>query len=186
MWSQHLMYVLDFLRSRGVWFEALLHRPASSSTKRAESVHVPGRRVAKAVLVKAGDSFVLAVLPSTSRIDLVRLSELVGRPASQVRLATPDELFELFPDCEPGVVPPFGRLYGLKTLVDSGLAESPEIIVVANTRHEGLRMLFHDFQTLEEPVRASFTRPLAPEIWTGESRRRRERKPSRGLGQAGA
>ena len=76
------MYVLDFLRSRGVWFEALLHHPASSSTKRAGNAHVPGRRVAKAVLIKAGDSFVLAVLPSTSWIDLGQLSEVVGSPAS--------------------------------------------------------------------------------------------------------
>ena len=73
------MYVLDFLRSRDVWFEALLHHPASSSAKRAQSVHVPGRSVAKAVLIKAGDSFVLAMLPSTSRIDLCRLSEVLGR-----------------------------------------------------------------------------------------------------------
>ena len=123
------MYVLDFLRSRGVWFETLLHRPASSSAKRAGSVHVPGRRVAKAVLIKAGDSFLLVVLPSTSRIDLGQLSEVVGAPPAQVRLATPDELFDIFPDCEPGVVPAFGRLYGLTTLVDLGLAESAEIIV---------------------------------------------------------
>ena len=169
------MYIVDFLRSRGVWYEALLHRPASSSTKRAGCVHIPGRRVAKAVLVKAGDSFVLAVLPSTSRIDLFRLSEVVGEPASLVRLATPDELFELFPDCEPGVVPPFGRLYGLKTVVDLGLADSSEIIVGANTRHEGVRILFRDFQTLEEPNRASFTRPLAPEIEPHKTARR-ERK----------
>jgi Ala-tRNA(Pro) deacylase len=158
------MYVHDFLRSRGVWFESLLHRPASSSTKRAGNVHVPGRRVAKAVLVKAGESFVLAVLPSTSRIDLVLLGDAVGEPASRVRLATSDELFELFPDCEPGVVPPFGRLYGLKTLVDAALTHSSEIIVGANTRHEGMRMLYRDFQTLEEPIRASFTRPLVPEL----------------------
>jgi Ala-tRNA(Pro) deacylase len=169
------MYIVDFLRSRGVWYEALLHRPASSSTKRARCVHIPGRRVAKAVLVKAGDSFVLAVLPSTSRIDLARLSEVVGEPASLVRLATPDELFELFPNCEPGVVPPFGRLYGLKTVVDLGLADSSEIIVGANTRHEGVRILFRDFQTLEEPIRASFTRPLAPEIEPHKTARR-ERK----------
>ena len=162
-WGQHLMYVLDFLRSHGVWFEALLHRPASSSAKRAGSVHVPGRRVAKTVLVKANDTFMLLVLPSTSRIDLSRLSDVVGAPLAQVRLATPDELFELFPDCEPGVVPAFGRLYGLTTFVDSGLADSAEIVVAANTRHEGLRMLFHDFQRLEEPIRASFTRPLAPD-----------------------
>jgi Ala-tRNA(Pro) deacylase len=156
------MYVLDFLRSRGVWFETLLHRPASSSAKLAGSVHVPGREVGKAVLVKAGHTFVLAVLPSTSWIDLARLSEVLGSPVSEVRLATPEELFEIFTDCEPGVVPPFGRLYGLTTLVDSGLTESAEIVLGANTRHEGLRMRFGDFQTLEEPLRASFTRPIAP------------------------
>jgi Ala-tRNA(Pro) deacylase len=155
------MYVLDFLKSHGVWFEPLLHQPASCSTKRAGNIHVPGRGVAKAVLVKAGDSFLLAVLPATSWIDLEQLSEAVGAPASVVRLATPDELLEVFSDCEPGVVPAFGRLYGLLTLVDSGLAESPDIVLGANTRHEGLRMRFDDFQTLEQPKRASFTRPIA-------------------------
>src|SRR5580658_3688944 len=104
------MYVLDFLRSRGVWFETLLHRPASSSAKLAGSVHVSGRKVGKAVLVKVGHSFVLAVLPSTSWIDLARLSEVLGTPVTEVRLATPGELFEIFTDCEPGAVPPFGRL----------------------------------------------------------------------------
>ena len=64
------MYTVEFLRSRRVWFEELLLQPASSSTKRAHNMHVPGRMVAKTVLVKAGDRFVLAVLPCTSRIDL--------------------------------------------------------------------------------------------------------------------
>ena len=155
------MYVLDYLRSRGIWFEALLHRPASSSAKRAGSLHVPGRAVGKTVLVKAGDSYVLAVLPTTTLIDLDRLSEVLGAPVSDVRLATRNELFAIFTDCEPGVVPPFGRLYGLTTLVDSGLVESAEIVLGANTRHEGLRMHFRDFQAIAEPVRASFTRPIA-------------------------
>jgi Ala-tRNA(Pro) deacylase len=175
-WGQHLMYVLDFLRSHGVWFEPLLHRPASSSAKRARSVHVPGRRVAKTVLIKSGDTFMLLVLSSTSRIDLCRLSEVVGAPPAQVRLATTNELFELFPDCEPGVVPAFGRLYGLTTLVDSELTDCPEIIVGANTRHEGLRMLFRDFQRLEEPIHASFTCPLAPEPARSSSARTDENR----------
>ena len=156
------MYVLDYLRSRGIWFETLLHRPASSSAKLAGSVHVPGRAVGKAVLVKAGQSFVLVILPSTSWIDLGRLSEVLGSPLADVRLATPNELFDTFNDCEPGVVPPFGRLYGLTTLVDSGWTEAGEIVLGANTRHEGLRMRFRDFQALEQPLRASFTRPIAP------------------------
>ena len=48
------MYIHDFLRSRGVWFEALLYQPASSSAKRARNARVTGRRVAKAVLIRAG------------------------------------------------------------------------------------------------------------------------------------
>jgi len=153
------MYIIDFLRSRGVWHEVLLYRPASSSARRAGSAHVPGRKVAKAVLIKAGDSFVLAVLPSTSWVDLVHLSGIVGAPTSLVRLATPAELMATFNDCEPGVVPPFGRLYGLKTFVDAGLAASTEIVFGANTRHEGLRMQYEDFRALEEPVLASFSQP---------------------------
>jgi Ala-tRNA(Pro) deacylase len=153
------MYIIDFLRSHGVWHEALLYRPASSSARRAGNAHVPGRTVAKAVLVKAGDSFVLAVLPSTLWIDLARLSGILGAPASLVRLATPAELMRTFNDCEPGVVPPFGRLYGLKTFVDLGLAASSEIVFGANTRHEGLRMQYEDFQALEAPVLASFSQP---------------------------
>ena len=63
------------------------------------------------MLVKAGDRFVLAVLPSTSRVDLEQLSELLRLTATDVRLAMADELVGIFTDCEPGVVPPFGRLY---------------------------------------------------------------------------
>jgi Ala-tRNA(Pro) deacylase len=68
----------------------------------------------------------------------------------------------MFPDCEPGVVPSFGRLYGLRTVVDRGLSELSDIVVGANTRHEGLWMHFRDFEALEEPVGASFSRPIAP------------------------
>jgi Ala-tRNA(Pro) deacylase len=154
------MYIHEFLRSRGVWFETLLYPPAASSTKRAKSAGVPGRKVAKAVLVNAGGSFVVAVLPSTARIDLAQLSDVLGMQADRVRLASDAELFQTFPDCEPGVVPPFGRLYGLTTLVESSLAELPDIVVAANTRHEGIRLRLDDFQSLEQPIQAAFTRPV--------------------------
>jgi Ala-tRNA(Pro) deacylase len=161
------MYIHDFLRSRGVWFEALLHQPASSSAKRARNARVTGRKVAKAVLMRVGNSFVLAVLPASCRIDLDKLSQVLGSPASEIRLATADELLAMFPDCEPGVVPPFGKLYGLSTLVDSGFSEVGDIVVSANTRHEGLWMHFRDFQALEGPEQASFSRPIAPEPGPG-------------------
>jgi Ala-tRNA(Pro) deacylase len=155
------MYVQEFLRSRGVWFEALLYRPASSSTERARSAGVPGREVAKAVLVSTGESFIVAVLPSTAEIDLARLAEALGVACDRLRLATSDQVFQTFPDCEPGVVPPFGRLYGLATVVESSLAASRDIVVAANTRHEGMRMHLDDFLAIEQPALGSFTRPIS-------------------------
>ncbi len=156
------MYTVDFLRSRRVWFEEMLYSPASSSTKRAHSVHVPGRRVAKTVLVEAGDRFVLAVLPSTCRVNLARLGEMLGLSDTDVRLATTDDLIGLFTDCEPGVVPPFGRLYDLETVFDSSLADVDELVFGGNTRHEGLRMRASDYVAIEEPVVGLFAAPIAP------------------------
>ncbi len=150
------MYTVEFLRSRRVWFEELLHQPASSATKHAHHMHVPGRMVAKTVLVRAGERFVLAVLPCTSRMELGQFGALLGVPAAEIRLATTDELLGIFTDCEPGVVPPFGKLYNLDTVFDVTLLDVGELVFVGNMRHEGLRMRASDYVAIEEPLIGSF------------------------------
>ena len=155
------MYTIEFLRSRRIWFEELLHQPASVATKHAHNMHVPGRMVAKTVLVKAGDRFVLIVLPCTSRIDLGMLAALLDLAASDVRLATVEELVGIFTDCEPGVVPPFGKLYDLGTVFDVSLLEEADLVFVGNMRHEGLRMRASDYVAIEEPLIGSFAGKVA-------------------------
>jgi Ala-tRNA(Pro) deacylase len=151
------MIIRDYLQSRHVWFETLLHCPAPTATKMAHCVHVPGRSVAKAVLIKTGGSYALAVLPSTSRIDLGRLSQVLE--GQDIRLATEDEAEQVFGDCERGALPPFGRLYGMRTVVETSLAGNPEIVFVANLRHEGVRMRYTDYETVEAPIQARFATP---------------------------
>lgn len=167
------MYAVDFLRSRSVGFDTLLHRPASGATKRARSIHVPGRRVAKTVLVKRAEDFVLAILPSTSRIDLDRLAVALEARREDLRLATPEEVDRIFVDCEPGTFPPFGRLYGLKSVVDASLALADELIFPSNARHLDLRMSYRDFEALEAPLKAEFCHPIAPRTPRPVPRRRR-------------
>lgn len=152
------MCIQNYLRERKVRFEELLHRPEPSASRRAHSVHVPGRQVAKTVLVGAGERYVLAVLPSTHRIDQQRLAEVLGVP--RVRLASEEEVARVFVDCERGALPPFGRLYGLTTVVDSSLAGWAEIVVEANLRHEDLRLRYRDYEEVEAPLRAKFARPI--------------------------
>ena len=154
------MNVRDYLIGQRVWFETLLHRPAPSASRLAGSVHVSGRHVAKAVLVRTDGARALAVLPATHRIDLAMLSLVLGM--GPVRLAGEDEVIRTFGDCERGALPPFGRLYGLTTVVDATLAGGSEIIFVGNARHEGVRMRYRDFETLESPIRARFATAIEP------------------------
>lgn len=159
------MRIRDYLQNRHVWFQPLLHPPVVSASQRARTVHVSGRHVAKAVLLRAGESYVLAVLSAAARIDLARLSQVLG--GTPVALASEDELGRVFGDCELGALPPFGAAYGLRTVVDAGLAAGSEIVCVGNARHEEFRLRYRDFEALEAPLRARFAS-------TPEPRRRRE------------
>lgn len=155
------MSIREFLRSRSVPFTTLLHAPAPSAARLAQSVHVPGQQVAKGVLVRAGAGYVLAVIPATHRVDLERLAVVLDRNPADLRIATEDEVELVFADCERGALPPFGHLYGLATVVDSSLASVGEIVVEGNTRHEGLRLRYRDYEAVEGPIRARFASPIA-------------------------
>ncbi len=154
------MTIREYLRKRSVPFSVILHAPAPSASRVAQSVHLSGQKVAKAVLLRAGSDYLLAVLPATHRVSLGRLAEFLGR--TDLRLASEEDLDRVFPDCEHGALPPFGRLYGLQTIVDTSLAASGEILIEGNFRHEGFRMRFRDFEQIEVPQRARFAEETTP------------------------
>ena len=62
--------------------------------------------------------------------------------AEDVRLVPEAEFKHIFPDCEPGAMPPFGNLYDLSVLVSPDLAEETEIAFNAGTHTEIIRMMF--------------------------------------------
>lgn len=154
------MTIREYLRNCGVPFSVVLHAPAPSASRVAQTVHLSGQKVAKAVLLRSGADYLLAVLPATHRVSLGRLAEVLGQ--ADLRLASEDELDRIFPDCEHGSLPPFGRLYGLPTIVDSSLSASGEIFIEGNFRHEGLRLRFRDYEQVEGPQRARFAEQTTP------------------------
>lgn len=163
------MNLRDFLLAHRIHAELLLHRPASCASRLAQTLHVPGRQVAKAVLLRGPEEFVLAVLPATHRIDFERLAMALG--VDGLRLATEAELDQVFVDCEHGALPPFGSCYGVRTVVDAGLAGQAEIVAEGHLRHVAFRIRFRDFETLEQPLRARFARMERSERHRGRRRR---------------
>jgi Ala-tRNA(Pro) deacylase len=149
------MRIAEFLQERQVPFEALPHPPAYTAQKRAKYLQVPGGQVAKCVLLQGPTGFVLAVLPATHHVDTARLGRELGGP---VRLATDREITQVFHDCEWGVVPPFGALYGLTTLLDEALAPDALIVLDTHSHAVAIRLRCRDFEQLERPRRLCFAR----------------------------
>ncbi len=94
------------------------------------------------------------MLPANKTIDFKKASKLLG--GSKLDLATEFEIEKQCPDCEFGVLPPFGSRYGMKTIVDLSLADDDDIWFEGNTHDEAVRMKFAEFCRLEQPLVAPF------------------------------
>jgi Ala-tRNA(Pro) deacylase len=147
------MRVPQFLSDRHIPFETVIHPPAFTAQKRARFLRVPGKQVAKCVLLAGPDSYLLAVLPATHYIDLEAVARVAG---VEVRLAEDGEIAEVFRDCEWGVTAPFGTLYGLQTLLDDSLDPDALMVFEAHSHALAIRMRCRDFEQLEKPRRFRF------------------------------
>lgn len=144
----------SFLDEKGVRYTLLTHSPAYTAQEAAATMHVPGKELAKTVVIKADGKLALAVLPASYRVNTKLLAEAAG--AKKVELATENEFATAFPDCELGAMPPFGHLYGLNVYVDEVLAQDEEIVFNAGTHRDAVRMPYKDFALLATPQLARF------------------------------
>jgi Ala-tRNA(Pro) deacylase len=145
--------VREMLAREDARFEVIPHREVYTAQERAVACQITGRRLTKVVVVRDEDWFALAVIPAAAHLNLPQLRALTGRP--RLTLAREDEFARLFPDCDAGAMPPFGRLYGLGVFLDSSLADEPELVFEGGTHREEIRMPMGDYLRVERPTIAS-------------------------------
>ncbi len=148
-----LMKLKEFLDASGVRYEVRSHRTAYTAQEVAAEEHIPGREMAKVVMVRDGADYLMAVLPAPYHVGLERLGKAAGRTG--LRLATEAEFARLFPGCEPGAMPPFGNLYGIPVWVDESLTRDEQIVFNAGNHEQTVHMRYADFARLVEPRIAS-------------------------------
>src|SRR4029079_15531440 len=107
-------------------YEVVTHQPTHTAQEAAAAAHVPGRELAKVVVLRdAGGRAFLVALPASCRLDMEAVSVATGRV--RPRLAHDAELPGLFPDCEAGAIPPIGALYGLPLFLDACLVRAKHV-----------------------------------------------------------
>jgi Ala-tRNA(Pro) deacylase len=146
---------LDYLNDKGVHYSWSMHRPAETALDTANAECMPAHEFAKVVVYSCETGFGMAVIPADRLVDLREIAYLLG--VCEVRLATEDELAELFPDCELGAMPPFGDAFNMPVLVDRAVAENRFIVFNIGSHTDAVRMRFDEYRHLINPLVASLT-----------------------------
>ena len=145
----------DYLDQHEIQYVTISHSPAYTAQRIAELTRIPGKELAKTVIVKIDDKFAMAVLPASRRVNLWHLQAAIG--ADEVTLSSEAECNELFPDSEVGAMPPFGNLYDMGVYVAEQLTEDDEIAFNAGSHSELVRMSYSDYANLVTPQVVALT-----------------------------
>ena len=140
----------DYLDEHDVQYVTISHSPAYTAQRIAELTRIPGKELAKTVIVKVDGELAMVVLPAAEHVRMEQLRKTLG--AQQVELANEDEFKKAFPDCETGAMPPFGNLYGMNVFVSQALREDDEIAFSAGSHSELIRLPYADYERLVHPT----------------------------------
>ena len=150
-----LTKIRKFLDKHNIKYTIIKHSSTYTAQEIAASAHIPGKELAKTVMIKFDGKMAMAVLPASYKISFDDLKEVLG--VEKVRLAYEQEFMDKFPDCEVGAMPPFGNLYGLEVYVAESLADDEEIAFNACSHTELIRMRYKNFEELVKPKRMKFS-----------------------------
>ena len=145
----------EYLDSHKIKYVSVSRSEVYTAQEIAASAHIPGKELAKTVMVKIDGRMAMAVLPASYTVDFDLLKK--AAEASSVELASEAEFENMFPDCEVGAMPPFGNLYGMDVFVAASLAEDEEIAFNAGSHKELIRLSYKDFERLVAPKVLKFS-----------------------------
>jgi Ala-tRNA(Pro) deacylase len=145
----------EFLDTNGVKYVSIVHSKAYTAQTIAAASHIPGKELAKTVMVLLDGKMAMAVLPASYQVNFDLLKKATG--AKKVELAGEGEFKNMFPECEVGAMPPFGNLYGMEVFVAESLAEDDEIAFNAGSHTELIKLHYEDFEKLVKPKKLKFS-----------------------------
>ena len=139
----------EFLDEHQVKYVIISHSRAFTTQEIAAATHIPGKELAKSVIVEIDGTMAMAVVPGSQKVDLDLLRDAVG--AQRVTLAKEGTFKDRFPECDLGAMPPFGNLYGMPVYVADSLTEDEEIAFNAGSHTQLVKLSYRDFERLVQP-----------------------------------
>ena len=105
----------QYLNGRGVSYEVMTHKRTMCSSATARASSISEDNLAKGVLMRREDGYLLAIVPASRHLELEALGKWLKQP---ILLASETEESMIFGDCEVGCVPPVAGAYHLMAVMD--------------------------------------------------------------------
>jgi Ala-tRNA(Pro) deacylase len=141
------------LLERGVPFDVMRHAPVYTSQEAAAIRGTPLASGAKALVCKGDDAVVMFVVPADRKLDSKAIRQ--SRGWRKLRFVTREEVLEIT-GLEPGSIPPFGSLFGLRTFCDERLGLNEKINFNAGDHSISVSMRYADYVRVESPELGEF------------------------------
>ena len=142
--------IKNYMTQKAVEYTLSAHPHSGSSHETAEASHVPEDHIAKGVIVKDASGYAMIVVPATNYVEMKHVRKELDR---ELELVEEEDFAKLFPDCEPGAVPPLGSAYQIETFLDEGLTSLANVYFEAGDHEHLVNISGDDFKTLLSGVR---------------------------------
>lgn len=140
------------LDGKGVKYTVLEHKPVKTSEEAAKVRGTDMSMAPKAMILKNDDGeFIMVCVPADSRVNLEKVSEVVGK---KVNVTSAEEVEEQF-GIKVGAVPPFGKLFGIEMYLDKDFWDKDEVVFNAGRRDRSIRMKAQDLIATSDPNKIS-------------------------------
>lgn len=147
--------ILSIFKENNIEYQLYEHEPVYTSQQAATVRGVELKTGCKSMVLKTkSGKFILANIAANRKIDLKKLEKLVG---SKLSFAAKEEVLRVT-NCEPGSVPPFGKLFGLPTFLDESVLENEYVNFDIGMLTKSVKISKQDLLKIMEPTISKFSK----------------------------
>lgn len=110
---------------------------------------IPLDKVVKAVLLKSGKAYLMAIVRGDQKVDIPKIGKLFQR---EFEFCSEDEIAELLPNCDLQALPPLAEPYGLRAIQDKSVSAMEKVYFSAGVKGYLICASSDDFAHLQQGV----------------------------------
>ncbi|OGI17194.1 MAG: hypothetical protein A3J63_04920 [Candidatus Moranbacteria bacterium RIFCSPHIGHO2_02_FULL_40_12b] len=156
--------ITDYLNKNKYKYEIIEHRTTYTAWDTAQTEKVKPQEVAKALVMKADNDYLVALVPSNKNLDKKGLLKVInvwkkksgGKACKKIDFAKEAWMKKNLPG-KVGATPPFAGLINLGVYIDNALKKNKKIYLGSGEYTESVRVSVSQYLKIEKPVMGNFS-----------------------------